>query len=67
MLNGHEGWFIYMNYHLKKTNKVLLKSWWSFSFVTKTVYYSTILRKQGSLIEVVHCFKEEVTGWFLIP
>lgn len=21
MLNGHEGWFIYMNYHLKKNKQ----------------------------------------------
>lgn len=35
--------------------------------MAKTVHYSTVLRRQDSLIEVVPCFKEEVRGWFLIP
>lgn len=35
--------------------------------MAKAVHYSTVLKRQGSLTEVVPCFKEEVMDWFLIP
>lgn len=48
----------------KKINNSFWNPGGSFSFVAETVYYSTVLGKQGSRKVAVPRFNGEDTGWF---